>query len=392
MLKIKTDTERLPKEFFKNIGSEWLVSPSIGDYVQGDTILVTQEEINAFYEATNELYDMFVVAGEHIVENDLFDEMGIDSKLVPMIKHSWENDNHWHLYGRFDLAGGLNGTPIKLLEFNADTATSIPECAVIQWAHLMHNELNEDKQFNSLYEKLVGQFTRLKELNPDKRPAILLTYMDDEEDKGNVEFIGEAALQAGFEIEYRDLPEIIFSDDEKEGGVWVQYGEDKFTKFDFWFKLLPWEFISEDEPELLETLTKIVVNEQCIVLNPAYTMMFQSKAIMKILWDLYPNHPLLLKTTYDKPETGAYVKKVIFGREGANIEIIGEDGEVIETKDGEYQDYKSIYQDYVNLPTDDNGNSYQAGMFFAYEGAGLCFRRGSKIINDTAQFVSHYIE
>jgi glutathionylspermidine synthase len=120
-------------------------------------------------------------------------------------------------------------------------------------------------------------------------------------------------------------------------------------------------------------------------------MLFQSKAIMKVLWDLYPNHPLLLKTTYDKPLYGPYVEKVILGREGANVKLVDDNGEIMEEKDGEYNDYKSVFQDYVELPTDDNGMSYQAGVFFAGEGAGLCFRRGSKIINDTAQFVSHFI-
>lgn len=391
MLQIRQHS-KLYDEFFKNVGSDWLISPEIGDYIQGDTIIVDQNEAEAFYEAVNELYDMFVAAGEHIVANKLYKELGIDERLIPIIEHSWENDNHWHLYGRFDLAGGIDGLPIKLIEFNADTATSIPECAVIQWAHLIHNGLEEDKQFNNLFVCLVEQFERLKEMNPDKHPAILLTYMDDKEDKGNVEFIGQAAKEAGFEVEYRDLPEIIFSDDNEEGGVWVQYGEDSFTKFDFWFRLLPWEFIVEDEPELLEVLTKIVENEQCVILNPAYTMLFQSKAIMKVLWDLFPNHPLLLETSYEKPESGAYVEKVILGREGANVKLIDHEGNTMEEKSGDYNDYKKIYQEYVHLPTDTNGMSYQAGVFFAGEGAGLCFRRGSKIINDTAQFVSHYVE
>ena len=48
----------------------------------------------------------------------------ISLNLVEIIKNSWENDVHWHLYGRFDLAGGIDGKPIKLIELNADTPTS----------------------------------------------------------------------------------------------------------------------------------------------------------------------------------------------------------------------------------------------------------------------------
>ncbi len=39
---------------------------------------------------------------------------------------------------------------------------------------------------------------------------------------------------------------------------------------------------------------------------------------MKILWDLYPNHPLLLETSLEALE-GAYVQKTAFGREGQTL-------------------------------------------------------------------------
>lgn len=48
-----------------------------------------------------------------------------------MIKQSFEEEVHWHIYGCFDLAGGLDGKPIKLLEFNADTPTMLYETALI---------------------------------------------------------------------------------------------------------------------------------------------------------------------------------------------------------------------------------------------------------------------
>jgi glutathionylspermidine synthase len=391
MFKVE-EHKKLPKNFFIESDSEWLINPEIGDYIQGDIIKVSQAEVDAYYNAANELYDMFVNAGQYIIDNNLFEELGIDERLIPIIKHTWENDNHWHLYGRFDIAGGIDGNLIKLIEFNADTATSIPECSIIQWAHLIHNELNEDQQFNNMFQCLISQFEMLKENNPDKEPAILFTYMDSKEDQKNVEFIAEAAKEAGFDVEFRTLPEIVFSDDENDGGVWVDYGDNRYTRFDFWFKLLPWEYIVEDEPQLLDVLTKIVTNEQVVILNPAYTMLFQSKAILKILWDLYPNHPYLLETSYDKLQDKSYVEKVILGREGANVKIVDLSGDVVEEKDGDYGNYKKVYQEYVQLPVDDKNQSYQAGLFFAGEGAGLCFRRGSKIINDTAQFVSHYIE
>ena len=385
-----TKHNKLKDEFFKSLNAEWAISPEIGDYIQGDVVTISQEEADAYYEAANTLYIMFTEAGDYVLENGMLEEMGIHPNLTELIKYTWDNDNHWHLYGRFDFAGGVDGEQIKLIEFNADTATSLPECAVFQWAHLKDNGFNNESQFNSIFENLVHNFKILRQMNPDKEPNILFTHMDSDEDKANVELMSQAAVEAGFDVEFRFLPEITFSDDESEGGVWVDYGEDRHRRFDFWFKLLPWEFLAEDEPELIELLTSIAKNEQCVILNPAYTMLFQSKVILKVLWDLFPEHPLLLKTTTEKPEGIKYVEKVIFGREGANVSIRDENDEVMEEQVGEYES-PTIFQEYVELSTD-NGQSYQAGVFFIGEGAGLGFRRGTKIMNDTAEFVSHYIE
>jgi glutathionylspermidine synthase len=99
-------------------------------------VVISENEANAYYEATNELYDMLTEAGQFVIDNELFHELNIPFNLVELIKESWENDVHWHLYSRFDLAGGIDGKPIKLIEFNADTPTSLFETAIIQWAML----------------------------------------------------------------------------------------------------------------------------------------------------------------------------------------------------------------------------------------------------------------
>jgi glutathionylspermidine synthase len=120
--------------------------------------------------------------------------------------------------------------------------------------------------------------------------------------------------------------------------------------------------------------------------------MFQSKRFLKILWDLYPNHPLLLETSFEPLKNKPYVKKVAFGREGENISIFDQNGNIIEENGGEYENFKPVYQEYVELPTDEKGNSYQAGVFFAYEGCGVGFRRGGKILNNMSKFVGHRVE
>lgn len=381
-----------PDAQLRNLGWDWMLGQDTLPYLANEVVVVTAAEADAFYEAASELFDMFVAAGQHVIDENRFAELGIPANLVELITLTWNDDRHIHLYGRFDLAGGVEGeSGIKLIEFNADTATCLPETAVVQHAHLLANGLDESHQFNTLFETLTGQFEELLALNPDLQPTLLLSAIRNvPEDDANVALLGEAAREAGFDIELDFVDNIDFSPE--EGIFWQNPKNGEFEKLDFWFKLVPWESIAEEEPELLQILTEIVRKRLAVVLNPAYTLLFQSKYILKILWELYPNHPLLLETD-TKPLAGkSCVEKVVFGREGANTRILNPDGSEKQATDGEYGDYPKIYQEYVEFPKDSTGTAYQAGVFYAGEACGLGFRKGGLILDNTAGFVGHIIE
>ena len=91
---------------FEQIGFHWHTDADTSKYVAGELVVVSDAEAEAYYEAVNELYDMYATAAQHVIDNNLFFDLGIPFNLIDPIKKSWENDVHWHLYGRFDLAGG----------------------------------------------------------------------------------------------------------------------------------------------------------------------------------------------------------------------------------------------------------------------------------------------
>ncbi|MDR6808224.1 glutathionylspermidine synthase [Dyadobacter sp. BE34] len=390
MVKLKS-LPNPPQAALQKAGWDWALGTDTAPYVVNDMVIVTEQQAGSYYEAAGTLYDMLIEAGQHAIDHNLFREMGIPENLVELIKLSWSDDRQIHLYGRFDLAGGFNDEPVKLIEFNADTATCVPETAVVQWAHLRMNGMDESRQFNTLFETLVGQFAYLKAENGDLTPSMLFSAMRGyPEDDTNVAVLMEAAKEAGFDVEFAYIDDVEFSNGE---GIFYQEPEHgHFVRFDFWFKLVPWEHIGADEPELAAMLTEIVKNRKAVVLNPAYTLLFQSKYILKILWDLYPYHPLLLQTERDVLPHKKSVSKVLLGREGANVVIHDESGAVLETAAGEYDDQPRIYQEYVALPTDEGGYTYQAGVFYAGEACALGFRRGGKILDNTAQFVGHVVD
>lgn len=380
-----------PQQSLRNAGWDWMLGEDTLPYITDDVVVVSEQQAEQYYEAANELYEMFIEAAQHVIDNNRLEELGIPYNLHRLVKYSWDNDKHWHLYGRFDLSGGLDGKPIKLIEFNADTATCIPETAIVQWASLKANNLDESQQFNTLYESLVENFRELQRQNPGFQPSLLISTMRDyPEDDTNMQVLGEAAKEAGFEVAFEYIDEVEFSPIE---GIYKQNPTDgSFTKYDYWFKLIPWEYIGWDEPELAEILTEMLINQKVVILNPAYTLLFQSKGILKVLWELYPNHPLLLQTENKAIPGKASVEKVLFGREGANVRILSADGYATEKNDGEYFEQNTVFQEYTEFIQDKTGNYYQAGVFFAGEACGLGFRKGGKIIDNKAQFCGHIIE
>ena len=384
----------LTDEYLESIGFVWHTDSDNSSYISDEIVIINEHEANAYYEACNELYDMFSEAGQYVIDNDLFHDINIPFNLIEMIKESWENDVHWHLYSRFDLAGGIDGKPIKLIEFNADTPTSLFETAIIQWAMLKANGLDEASQFNNLYEALKDNFKRIITLDTDVEKfeeyyanlgwkILFSSISSSSEDINTTKLLEHIASEAGFNTDFEFIENVQFNDE----GIFKDE-----ESFEFWFKLIPWENIAIEESELALILTEIIKEKRAIIFNPAYSLMFQSKGFMKILWDLYPNHPLLLETSFEPLENKKQVEKRCFGREGANTKIINSDGSIDVQTDGEYEGHKAIYQEYVELPTDSMGNSYQAGVFFAYEACGLGFRRGEKILNNMSKFVGHIIK
>lgn len=385
-----------PEASLRSIGWNWMLGEDTLPYITNEMVVVSETEAENYFDAANELYEMYIAAAQHVIDNERYSELGIPENLIELIEDSWENDANWHIYGRFDLSGGIDGKPIKLIEFNADTATCIPETAVVQWASLKANYLDESQQFNTLYETFVEKFRELHRQNPSFEKTLLIsTIKDFPEDETNMQVLGEAAKEAGFEVAFDYIENVEFSATE---GIFKQNSSNgSFIKYDFWFKLIPWEYIGWDEPELAQILTEISKNKKAVILNPAYTLLFQSKAILKVLWELYPNHPLLLETSSKSILGKTCVEKVLFGREGANVRIISPSGTTETSTDGEYFEQNTIFQEYTEFIKDNAGNSrtafrYQAGVFFVGEACGLGYRRGGKILDNKAQFCGHLIE
>ena len=387
-------TNPLPKEALDEIGFTWHTDIDNSDYISNSILAITAAEADAYFVAANELYDMFAEAGQYVIDNNLFHEIGIPYNLVELIKLSWEQDVHWHLYSRFDFAGGINARPIKLLEFNADTPTSLFETSVIQWAQMKYSGMQEAEQFNNIYEGLKSNFKRLITLQDDPEEfddryedwmILFSAARNSKEEENTVRFMQQVAHEAGWVTGFCYLDEVGFDENH---GIFDEDG----VNYEFWFKLYPWEDIAINEPDLTMKLTNIIKNQKAIILNPAYSVMFHSKGMLKILKQLFPNSPYLLDTSFEPLPSKKQVEKKMLSREGENVKIIEADGTTSYATDGSYGNVKSVYQEFVELPKDEEGAHYQAGVFFAYEGIGLGYRKGGIVLDNMSKFVGHIID
>jgi len=379
-------------QLMEEVGMNWHTDSDGTPYITDEIVPVTESEAEAYYVAANTLYDQYVEAAQYVIDNDLFFELDIPFNLIATIKRSWDQDER-HIYGRFDFAGGIDGLPIKLIEFNADTPTSLFETAVVQWALLKANGMNEAAQFNNVYPAIANSFRRL--VTGEHDPAtfneyyryenILFSCLSDlPEDETTTRFLQQIAREAGFQTDFCYMHEVGFQEDE---GIYNPEG----TRFDYWFKLYPWEDIALQNDGIYGILDSIARQGVATILNPAYTLIFQSKGIMKVLYELFPDSPYLLETRTEPLQGKKQVAKKMFGREGANTTILDAMGKVLAAVDGEYGRYRTIYQAFAEYPKDAQGRSYQAGVFFAWEGCGLSFRRGGDILDNMSKFVGHRI-
>lgn len=87
----------------------------------------TSAEIDRIEAATAELQKMCLAAGDFILDNNRMDALRIPASAAARIRETW-NSEPPALYGRMDLA--YEGRNLKLIEYNADTPTSLVEAAV----------------------------------------------------------------------------------------------------------------------------------------------------------------------------------------------------------------------------------------------------------------------
>jgi glutathionylspermidine synthase len=337
----------------------------------------TLSEVNRIEEATRDLHALCVEAAEVVIRDRRYAELCIPASAVPLIESSWEMDAP-SLYGRFDLSYDGTGSP-KLLEYNADTPTSLVEAAVAQW-YWLEECFPADDQFNRIHEALVETWRGLRPYLLS--PRIHFACMADAEDEATIAYLRDTAQQAGLETVQLTVDEIGWN-----GADWLDVDDAPIRAA---FKLYPWEWMVHEQfaPHLLTT------RERVQWIEPAWKMILSNKGILPILWELNPGHPNLLPAYRDDllfGEADAYVIKPLLSREGANVRIVSPWHPEAQTG-GDYGEEGHIYQEYAPLPEFGGARPVIGSWVIGGEAAGMGIRESDGPITDNlSRFVPHRI-
>lgn len=330
------------------------------------------DEIDAIESATYGLDKLCLQAVEHVLDHpELLGAFAISPSWLDFLRASWDADEIT-IYGRFDLAYE-EGQPPKLLEYNADTPTGLLEAAVVQWYWLKDVFPGED-QFNSIHERLIEAWKRYKTVMTGK--MMYFSSMDEMEDFMTVTYLQDTAVQAGCDARYIQTEDIGWH---ARRQVFTDLDENEIRHI---FKLYPWEWLLRDSfaDRLSASSTKW--------LEPPWKMILSNKAILAVLWKLFPDHPNLLPASF-APMDGPSVRKPVLAREGANILLKADDNSVIQTGGPYGPPY--VYQRYHKLPDFAGSHPVIGSWMVNGYACGIGIREDDSLITgNLSRFVPHH--
>jgi glutathionylspermidine synthase len=342
------------------------------------------DEIERQIEApTGEINAMCLeLVGRAVGDERLLRLLKIPEAFWTFIAASWQRHDR-SLYGRIDLR--FDGTgPAKLLEYNADTPTSLFEAAVFQWTWLeqaIERQIIPKRadQFNSLHERLIDAWKAIAA----GRRLHLAGALQSAEDAGTLQYLSDVAEQAGLKTSLIDIAEIGLRGD----GSFVDLDD---QVMDLVFKLYPWEWM------FCENFGANLKGASTRWIEPPWKAILSNKGILPLLWSMFPRHPNLLPAYFDDEEAAAslgtsYVRKPLYSREGANVTLVSA-GSPIDQQPGPYGAEGFIRQALAPLP--EFSGQYPVLGSWIVDGTpcGLSIREDENpITGNMSRFVPHAI-
>ncbi len=309
--------------------------------------------------ATNELHLMYLHATEVVLRDDtLLEHFNIPKVLWPRLKRSWQTRRHQMISGRFDFCMTAKG--LKVYEYNADSASCHTEAGLIQglWAEAIGCRDGEDAGAD-----LLSSMTETwRHSGVTGRVHILQD--DDKEEDYHAQFMQLAMHNAGIEtriirglggLHWNANGEVVDAEGDVISCVWKTWAWE--TALDHIrdeceneLNAPPIRTGAADEPV---RLIDVLLRPEVQVYEPLWTLIPSNKAILPVLWSLFPHHRYLLNSSFELSDeliAHGYVRKPIAGRCGDNVSLVDKHDSVLGETSGRFAEQNVIYQELWRLP------------------------------------------
>jgi glutathionylspermidine synthase len=324
----------------------------------------------------------FQLLDRSLVDETLYHRLCIPEAYWDYVADSWRNRDK-DLYGRLDFSYDGAGKA-KLLEYNADTPTTLYESAIFQWVWLEQAIAaglipRDSDQFAELHEGLVDAFRRMGV----EGLLHFACLRDIDDDRETVMYLEECAQEAGLETQFLAMRDIGIDARERFTDL-----EDRIITT--LFKLYPWEWIMDEE------FGRYLVASGTNFLEPPWKAVLANKGLLPLLWEMFEGHPNLLPAYFDNDPRACvlsdnFVRKPLLSRQGENIEIV-KDGATLFRNDGPYGGEGYVVQEFHPLPEFDGKFPLVGCWMVAGTPVGLSIREGQTLVTNTdANFVPHII-
>ncbi len=311
--------------------------------------------------ATNELHAMFLHATDHVLQDDRrLERFNIPPVLWPRIHQSWDNRRTQMITGRLDFCMTEDG--LKVYEYNCDSASCHLEAGRVQGAWAQHFGVEEGHDSGEhLWDRLVAAWKK-----SEAHGTVHLMIDHDAEELYHGLYMKSAIEAAGLSARViRGLDGLRWGED---GAVLDAEGEPIRWVWKSWawetaLDQLRAEADEEAQRQALESprqprprLMDVLFQPETMVFEPLWTLIPSNKAILPVLWEMFPESRYLLETGYhltDRLRRLGHVSKPIAGRCGENIVIApgtGANAGLADTTEGRFDDQDRVWQELAPLP------------------------------------------
>lgn len=340
--------------------------------------IFTKEDIKKIKKATYEVQKMCYKVVEYVIENKKYEDFNIKEIYWKFIEGSFKRDKEF--YGRLDFA--YKNGEIKLYEHNADTPQMFVESGIVnkKW----QKEFKPNYKYSTtLIKDFVNYFKNVKGKTIHFGSVKEIINLED------FNMIENMIDIASNEIKNKN---IYFTDIEK---IYIKNGflhSHTGKQIENLYKLMPWENFMLDEVFCIELLN-IVENGNVKIFEPFWKVILSNKRLLVYLYELFPNSPYLLKSSFDINDFNNvnYVKKPILDRQGCGIEIIKDGEEIKSLSPRIFKDSRVIYQEYFELPKFGNDYTLIGSWVVNNKFSGIRIREDNSIITQSTSRYVPYI-